>query len=84
MKVLPKLAACAAALAIVAGCGPERGADGLTAEERERLNQLAENADSGADVVDASPDSLVANSEWVVSEADESDNAINAAATNGQ
>jgi hypothetical protein len=54
-------AACAAALLLaLAACGNERGADGLTADERERLNQHAAELD-GADVIDTSPDSLVAN-----------------------
>jgi hypothetical protein len=54
-------AACAGALFLaLAGCGSGRGDDGLTSEEREKLNQYAAELD-GADVIDASPDSLVAN-----------------------
>jgi len=60
MHFLMKFAACAAALAL-AGCGEERGADGLTQSERDRLNAAAAALDNGADVIDASPDSLVAN-----------------------
>ena len=58
MKPL-KPAAFAFLLTIAAGCGEERGADGLTAGERDRLNEIAANAD--AEVIDASPDSLVAD-----------------------
>jgi hypothetical protein len=53
-------AACAGALLALAACGGGRGDDGLTSEEREKLNQYAAELD-GADVIDASPDSLVAN-----------------------
>lgn len=66
MKVLLKLAAAAAALTVVAACGDERGPDGLTSEEREKLNTIAEKQD--AEVIDASPDSLVANDEWIAAE----------------
>jgi hypothetical protein len=60
-------AACAGALLLaLAACADQRGNDGLTSEEREKLNQYAADLD-GADVVDASPDSLVAN-EAVVAE----------------
>ena len=54
-----KTAAFALLLTLAAGCSEERGADGLTADERERLNEAAANLD--AEVIDASPDSLVAN-----------------------
>ncbi len=57
MKSLLKIAACAAALTLAAGCGEERGADGLRADENERLNEAA----SSLVVIDTSPDSLVAN-----------------------
>ena len=63
MRSMPKLAAFAAAAAVLAGCGEDRGADGLTAEERRKLDEHAANLDAGADVVDASPDSLVATNE---------------------
>lgn len=84
MKPLMKLAACAAALAALAACGDDRGSDGLSADERERLNAAAERLDNGADVVDASPDSLVANDEWSAAEAGEAGAAENAAQANGQ
>lgn len=72
MKVLIKLAACALAVSAIAACGEGRGPDGLTGEERERLNEHAERLDAGeADIVDASPDSLVANDEWIAAEAGE-------------
>lgn len=57
MKTMLKLAACAAILT-AAACGDQRGSDGLTGDEREKLNKAAEDLDQ--DVVDASPDSLVA------------------------
>lgn len=87
MKSMLKLAAAAAAIAAVAACGQERGSDGLTAEEREKLNSHSANLDSG--VVDASPDSLVANDEWMQAEAGEAAAENGAAAaespdTNGQ
>jgi len=83
MKVLIKLAACVAAVACTAACGQERGADGLTADEREKLNTHAEKLD--AEVIDASPDSLVANDEWIAAEAGEAaPPAGNDSAANGQ
>lgn len=79
MNDLLKLAAALAALGLAAGCGEQRGADGLTSEERQKLDQHAENLDAG-DVVDASPDSLVANDEWMAAETgDGADAAANAA-----
>lgn len=61
MRILPpRRAACAAALLLALCACDQRGPDGLTAEEREKLNQYAADLD-GADVIDASPDSLVAN-----------------------
>jgi hypothetical protein len=91
MKVPLKLAACVAAAALAAGCGDQPGADGLTADQRERLNQQAEQLDAN-DIVDASPDSLVANDEWMAAETGETATdvnagaapAANAAAANGQ
>ena len=69
MKPMVKLAACAAALAALGGCGDDRGPDGLTGEQRERLNALAESQDlNNADLVDTSPDSLVLNEEAVAAE----------------
>ena len=81
MRSMLKLAAATAALAATAGCGDDRGADGLTAEERRKLDEHAANLDAGADVVDASPDSLVANEAWTEAETAEADNGT---ATNGQ
>jgi hypothetical protein len=70
MKVLLKLAACAAAAAALSACGDGRGADGLTSEQRDRLNAIAENQDAGD--IDTSPDSLVvANDEWEAAESGE-------------
>jgi predicted small lipoprotein YifL len=81
MKVPFKLAAAAAVLVSLAACGDERGPDGLTSEEREKLNTIAEKQD--AEVIDASPDSLVANDEWIAAETAEdpaaADNAAPAA-----
>jgi predicted small lipoprotein YifL len=55
MKTMLKLAACAAALVAMTACGEQRGPDGLSSEDDEKLNKMAEDLD----VVDASPDSLV-------------------------
>lgn len=64
MRSILKLAAAACALAAIGGCGDERGADGLTADERRKLDEHAANLDSGSgDVVDTSPDSLIAVNE---------------------
>ena len=81
MKTALKLAACALAF-VAAACGQDRGADGLSGEEREKLDALAERLDKGAVVVDASPDSLVANDEWTAAETGEAAPAENAAADN--
>jgi hypothetical protein len=75
MKTFAKLAACAAALVAVPGCGDDRGADGLSTDERERLNALAESQDlNNADLVDTSPDSLVPEEESNAAEAEEAEN----------
>ncbi len=66
MKSLLKLATCVAALAGAAACGEDRGSDGLSSEEREKLNALAESQD-----IDTSPDSLVSNDEWTAAETGE-------------
>ena len=84
MKKALKLAACAIALAAAVGCGENRGSDGLSAEERETLNAAAESLDNGADIVDASPDSLVANDEWTAAETGEAAPEGNAAGNNAQ
>ncbi|HEY0013536.1 MAG TPA: hypothetical protein VGB79_11890 [Allosphingosinicella sp.] len=70
MKVLTTIALGAALLTLAAGCGDGRGPDGLTAEERDKLDQHAANLDAG-DVVDASPDSLVANDTLMATEGEE-------------
>lgn len=83
MKSVFKLAACSAAL-VAAACGQDRGSDGLSSEEREKLNAIAESQDiNGADVVDTSPDSLVSNDEWTAAEAGEAA-AANDVAVNSQ
>jgi hypothetical protein len=70
MKILKQIALAAALLTLVAGCGDGRGPDGLTSEERDKLDQHAANLDSG-DIVDASPDSLVANDTLMATEGEE-------------
>jgi hypothetical protein len=78
MKSLKQILLSAALLTLAAGCGDGRGPDGLTSEEREKLDQHAANLDSG-DVVDASPDSLVANDTLMATEGEEASD-INAGA----
>jgi len=56
-----RTAATAALLLALAACN-QRGPDGLTDDERDRLNQIAIEQD-GTDVIDASPDSLVVSEE---------------------
>lgn len=56
-----RIAATAALLLALCACN-QRGPDGLTDDERDRLNQIAIEQD-GADVIDASPDSLVVDEE---------------------
>ena len=48
--------AAAGSLALLAACGQEQGTGGVTAEESRQLNEAAE-------MLDASPDSLVAGDE---------------------
>lgn len=67
MKVLTSLAAALALVTLAAGCGQRRGPDGLTEDERARLNEIAVSQDN--QIVDASPDSLVANEELTEGEA---------------
>jgi hypothetical protein len=81
MKILKQIALAAALLTLAAGCGDGRGPDGLTSEEREKLDQHAANLDSG-DIVDASPDSLVANDTLMATEGEEATD-INAGAAVG-
>jgi hypothetical protein len=89
MKLALKIAACAALMTLAAGCGSGKSPDGLTADQRERLNQIATNV---GEVVDTSPDSLVVNDEWGAAESGQAAPAngaatapvANAAAGNGQ
>lgn len=80
MKRLLSLAAAASIVTLAAGCGQSRGPDGLTQDERERLNEIAVQQDN--QVIDASPDSLVANDEWMAAETGDAA-AANAGAANG-
>ncbi len=50
------ICAAAGALALLAGCGQQGGEGGVTADESKQLNEAAE-------MLDASPDSLVAPDE---------------------
>lgn len=63
MSHQPRRPACAAALLLALAACNQRGPDGLTDEERDRLNQHAAELDAqgGTEVIDASPDSLTAN-----------------------
>ena len=49
----------AAAAALLAGCGSDEGRGGLTAEEERQLDEAAKMLDDN--MIDVSPDSLVAN-----------------------
>lgn len=53
------LPAAVAALAFLAACGSEEGKGGLTAEEERQLDNAARMLDDN--MIDVSPDSLVAN-----------------------
>ena len=70
-----------AALALLAGCGRQPGAGGLTADEKRQLDNAAAMLDDNA-TFDASPDSLVAN-EAEIAAAENTAEAANAAG-NGQ
>ncbi|HEX8528021.1 hypothetical protein [Allosphingosinicella sp.] len=86
MNKFVKLAACAIGIASLGACGGEdRGADGLTEEERAKLNAHAENFQD-QEVVDTSPDSMVLENEWIEAEANAAgtDNAENGTAPNTQ
>ena len=88
MRQMLSLAACAVALTTVTACGEERGPGGLTSEEARKLDEHANRLDSG-DIVDASPDSLVANGgdEWMQAETGQTapaNGAANALQANGQ
>ena len=79
MKTIVKLAACAAAATVLAGCGDGRGPDGLTAEERRKLDEYANSTDNIS--FDTSPDSLVANEEALEEEIGDAPPPANAAGT---
>lgn len=85
MRFLPRRAACAAALLLALAACNQRGADGLTDEEREKLNQYAAELDAqgGTEVIDASPDSLTAN-EATGDDADPDGNEAGSLDTNAQ
>jgi len=71
-----------AALALLAACGSEEGRGGLTAEEERQLDNAASMLDDN--MIDVSPDSLVANeAELDAMEAGEGE-AANDAAANAQ
>lgn len=67
MKIPLKLAACAAALAVLAACGDDRGPGGLSGEENEKLNSIAEKMEA-EDLTDTSPDHLTLNEQWLEAE----------------
>jgi predicted small lipoprotein YifL len=67
-----RTAATAALLLALAACN-QRGPDGLTDDERDRLNQIAIEQD-GTDVIDASPDSLVVSEDSANQAIDAPDN----------
>lgn len=75
-----RIAATAALLLALGACN-QRGPDGLTDDERDRLNQIAIEQD-GADVIDASPDSLVVDedsaNQAIANQADSDNAAANA------
>ena len=74
-----RAAATAALLLALAACN-QRGPDGLTDEERDRLNQHAADLD-GIDIIDASPDDLTVNEEMANAAIENGEDAANAAGT---
>ena len=58
MRMVPGLGALAA-LALLAGCGRDEGSGGLSAEEERQLDNAAQMLDDN--MIDVSPESLVAN-----------------------
>ena len=69
MRPNPRHMLAGAALLALAACGgPEEGRGGLTAEEERQLDNAAEMLDSN--MIDASPDSLVANEAEFATEPD--------------
>lgn len=67
------ICAAAGALALLAGCGQQGGEGGVTAEESKQLNEAAE-------MLDASPDSLVAPDETGLGNGEAGSNEADAAA----
>ena len=76
-----RAAATAALLLALAACN-QRGPDGLTDDERDRLNQHAAELD-GADIIDASPDDLTVNEEMANEAIESGADAANTAETGG-
>ena len=75
MRTVPRLSVLAA-LALLAGCGRDEGSGGLSAEEERQLDNAAQMLDDN--MIDVSPDSLVANAaelEALDAEANLADNA---------
>ncbi len=68
------ICAAAGALALLAGCGQQGGEGGVTADESKQLNEAAE-------MLDASPDSLVAPDETGLGNGDAGANGVNTADT---
>jgi len=71
------IAMAVAALAFLAACGGERNEGELTAEESQRLNEAAE-------MLDASPDDLIAPEATGLGNGDVGTNAAEAPVTNAQ
>ena len=67
-----------AGLALLAGCGSDEGSGGLTAEEERQLDNAAQMLDDN--MIDVSPDSLVANEAELEAMEAEANLAENAAA----
>ena len=76
-----RAAATAALLLALAACN-QRGPDGLTDDERDRLNQHAAELD-GADIIDASPDDLTVNEAMANQAIESGADAANIAETGG-
>ena len=66
------------ALALLAGCGRDEGSGGLTAEEERQLDNAAQMLDDN--MIDVSPDSMVANEAELEAMDAEANLAVNAAA----
>jgi hypothetical protein len=76
MRKVIAVASLAAGLLMLAGCGDKKGAGGLTEDDNRELNNAAE-------MLDASPDSLVANDEATLGNGDEETIDVNEATANG-